>query len=229
MSIYQYSDCGTYQDVAVRSVAVDRGYVTVYMGFADGSGQIEQLSTASGAVIWTQRLPESPVGRIVDADGIIYTYITPIAGCLGSGPTCQNTVLMQRAATGASVGKFSVYGEIFAFTVRDGLAIIDITAPYAITGVPIPGAPRPPVPFTFRPHGIGPFAIGVVTAGEPYTGLDRFGLLSLTSATPVWEADGCGNALAGSATATMRGGTAIWCHWPAGSEVIRAAVQGETA
>ena len=213
----------TYQDVRVQDVGADAGYVTTGMSFADGSGLVEQLSAESGRVIWTLRLPESRVNRIVDADGI--TYVMPFADCVLSSPTCQSNVLMLREATGTVVGQFSVYGEIRAFTVSDGIAIT--TAQDSIAGVTVPGSRRPPVTFAFRPHGFVLYGVvGVLSASALYTGSGRIGVLSFATGDPIWEADGCGDAIAGSATATAHGGTTIWCHWPAGSTVMQAAIQG---
>jgi outer membrane protein assembly factor BamB len=218
----------TFQDVFVQDAGVDAAYVTMGISFADNSGLIEQLSAATGKVIWSMPLPSSRVFHIADAGGI--AYVMPLADCAFSSATCQGTVLMVHAATGMPAGQFSVLGDVNTrIFVRNGVAITVTSAPGAMSGTSVPGARGSRVAFTYRPKA---FMLGgaiVFDGSAYYTGQNGLGLLSFATGAPVWEADGCGDSLAGSAQATARDGATIWCHWPANSSLVAVAVQGELA
>lgn len=218
----------TYHDVTVQDMAADATYVTMGMSFADNSGLVEQLSAESGNVIWRFPLPESRVYRIVDANGI--AYVMPLASCYLVSPTCEYKVAMLRETTGTMLANFSVYGQLQSFTVSDGLALTVTSSPNAIIGSPVPGSPQLPKPFTFHPpRGVTVALISTQAHTLLYAGSERIGLFSVANDVPTWEAGSCGDALAGSATSTVKGGTTIWCHWPPGTTLMQVAMQSESA
>jgi hypothetical protein len=221
----------SYQDVAVSSIDVDAGSrsVTMVMRFADSSGMVEQLNAASGAILWSQRLPTGGVGRGNAANGFV--YVTSYANCnpYDTSAPCQTSILIFRATTGATAGHFLVDGNVNDLIIAGSAAITLTKQPSTIAAAPLPGARKPPAAFAYYFNG---FSIGSVIASDQsaaYIGSGRVGVLSFTSGAPVWEADDCGSPLAGSATSSLRNGATIWCHWPLHSTILAVAVQNELA
>lgn len=219
----------TFEDQSVRSVAAADGFVTVAVNFTNGTALVEHLAERDGHVSWQYRVTGSPVADVADAAGAV--YIVP-AQCFGSDASCNGQVLLLSATTGAPLGGFTIYGEVSAFTVVGSAAVYDTSAGVAATLDPLS-----PTPITWSYHPAKPQQVSIaVSSGSGsessmvlYAGETGIGLIDLSTGARLWEADACGDRLAGAAASQEglgAGPAFIWCHWPPGTQLHLVAIQG---
>lgn len=215
----------TFEDLSVRHLAAGDGFVTLALSFADGTGLVEQLAESDGHVGWQRKVTESLVAGVADAAGVV--YVAPDQ-CFGGDAACHGQVLLLQATTGAPLGAFTVYGELAAFAVVESAAVYGTPAGIAATLEPLSPAPAN---WVYRPP--KPQRLGFLVSSRGavlYAGSAGIGLLDLASGRQIWQADACGDRLAGAATSQQGTGAVLsWCHWPPGTQIYLLAIQGAAA
>lgn len=217
----------TFEDQSVRSVAAGDGFATVAVNFADGTALIEQLAERDGRVSWQYRVTASRVAEVADAGGIV--YVVPDQ-CFNGGAACSGRALLLGAASGAPLGGFTVYGQVTAFAAVGSAAVFGTSAGIAATLDPLSTAP---ITWSYRSPRPGQLGIAASSGlnAVAYTSDAGIGLINLPTGVPQWEADSCGDRLAGSAASqegTGAGPALIWCHWPPGAQMRQIAIQGSS-
>lgn len=214
----------TFEDQSARNVAAGDGFVTLAVNFADGTALIEQLAERDGHVSWEYRVMDSRVADVADAAGAV--YVVPDQ-CFESDASCGGQVLVLGAATGVPLGRFTVYGQVTAFAVVGSAAVYDTSAGVAATLDPL--SPTPTT-WSYHPAKPQPYSSFVSSAVDVlYVSNVGISLISLSTGVPQWEADGCGDRLAGAAASQEGVGAEpalVWCHWPPGTELHQVAIQG---